>query len=98
MPTTLITKVPSAWFNLTMNSWANSGSRDLHLDLRETITPGVRGARELLINALRDAVRSGRRAAKTTRQVCRPVATGRGWAPNSVVESDTEVVVEVCLA
>ena len=62
MPTTLVRKGPFTWLNLPMNSWANSASRDLHLDLREAIAPGARGARDLLLTALRDAVRSGRLA------------------------------------
>ena len=43
-----------------MSSWANTGARDLHLDLLQSIVPGSRGVREVLLTALRDAVRSGR--------------------------------------
>src|SRR5688500_12819968 len=43
-------------FNSTVTSWANTGARDLHLELRDAITPGTRGVRELLLDALRDTV------------------------------------------
>src|ERR1700752_2631538 len=94
MPTTLIPKVPSAWFNLAMDSWANSGSRDLHLDLRQTITPGARGARELLLSALRDAVRSGRLAPGTMLAPSRSLAVDLGLARNTVAEAYAELVAE----
>ena len=81
-----------------MPSWANSGSRDLHLDLREAITPGVRGARELLLTALRDAVRSGRLAAGTTLPPSRSLATDLGLARNTVAEAYAELVAEGWLA
>src|ERR1700752_1245153 len=98
MPTTLIPKVPSAWFNLAMGSWANSGSRDLHLDLRQTITPGARGARELLLSAVRDAVRSGRLAPGTMLPPSRSLATDLGLARNTVAEAYAELVAEGWLA
>src|SRR5258705_2631654 len=98
MPPTLVPKVPSAWFNLAMGSWANSGSRDLHLDLRQAITPGSRGARELLLTALRDAVRSGRLAAGTMLPPSRSLATDLGLARNTVAEAYAELVAEGWLA
>src|SRR3982075_1870929 len=98
MPTTLIPKVPSVWFNLTMTSWANPGTRDLHLDLGETITPGARGARELLLSALRDAVRSGRLAPGTMLPPSRSLATDLGLARNTVAEAYAELVAEGWLA
>ena len=42
-----------------MDSWANSGSRDLHLDLLQTITPGARGAKDLLLSAIIASYSSG---------------------------------------
>jgi GntR family transcriptional regulator/MocR family aminotransferase len=81
-----------------MTSWANSGSRDLHLDLRQTITPGARGARELLLSALRDAVRSGRLAAGTMLPPSRSLATDLGLARNTVAEAYAELVAEGWLA
>src|ERR1700752_211015 len=98
MPTTLIPKVPSAWFNLAMGSWANSGSRDLHLDRRQTITPGARGARELLLSPVRDAVGSGRLAAGTMVPPARSLATDLGLARNTVAEAYAELVAEGWLA
>ena len=98
MPTTLVRKTPSAWLNFAMPSWANSGSRDLHLDLREAITPGARGARELLLTALRDAVRSGRLAAGTMLPPSRSLATDLGLARNTVAEAYAELVAEGWLA
>lgn len=81
-----------------MTSWANSTARDLHLDLRGAIEPGTRGARELLINALRDAVRSGRLAAGTTLPPSRTLATDLGLARNTVAEGYAELVAEGWLA
>ena len=81
-----------------MPSWANFGSRDLHLDLREAITPGARGARELLLTALRDAVRSGRLAAGTMLPPSRSLATDLGLARNTVAEAYAELVAEGWLA
>ncbi len=98
MPPTLVLKVPSSWLNLGMTSWANPGTRDLHLDLREAITPGARGARELLLTALRDAVRSGRLAAGTMLPPSRTLATDLGLARNTVAEAYAELVAEGWLA
>ncbi len=81
-----------------MTSWANSGSRDLHLDLRQAITPGVRGARELLLTALRDAVRSGRLAPGTMLPPSRSLAADLGLARNTVAEAYAELVAEGWLA
>jgi GntR family transcriptional regulator/MocR family aminotransferase len=81
-----------------MDTWANSGSRDLHLDLRQTIMPGARGARELLLTALRDAVRSGRLAAGTVLPPSRSFATDLGLARNTVAEAYAELVAEGWLA
>jgi GntR family transcriptional regulator/MocR family aminotransferase len=81
-----------------MDPWANSGSRDLHLDLRQTIPPGKRGARELLLTALRDAVRSGRLAAGTMLPPSRSFATDLGLARNTVAEAYAELVAEGWLA
>ncbi|MGV0792104.1 MocR-like pyridoxine biosynthesis transcription factor PdxR [Mycolicibacterium sp. XJ1819] len=81
-----------------MTSWAISGSRDLHLDLREAITPGVRGARELLMTALRDAVRSGRLAPGTMLPPSRTLAADLGLARNTVADAYAELVAEGWLA
>ena len=81
-----------------VTSWANSGSRDLHLDLREAIVPGARGACELLIAALRDAVRSGRLASGTTLPPSRTLASDLGVARNTVAEAYAELVAEGWLA
>jgi GntR family transcriptional regulator/MocR family aminotransferase len=81
-----------------MNSWANSGSRDLHLDLRQAITPGARGARDLLLSALRDAVRSGRLTPGTMLPPSRSLATDLGLARNTVAEAYAELVAEGWLA
>jgi GntR family transcriptional regulator/MocR family aminotransferase len=81
-----------------MDSWANSGSRDLHLDLRQTITPGARGARELLLSALRDGVRSGRLAPGTMLPPSRSLATDLGLARNTVADAYAELVAEGWLA
>src|ERR1700754_975858 len=98
IPSTLVPKVPSAWFNLAMGSRSNSGSRDLHLDLRQTITPGARGARELLLSAVRDAVRSGRLAPGTMLPPSRSLATDLGLARNTVADAYAELVAEGWLA
>src|SRR6476659_3237746 len=98
MPTTLVRKHPSIWLNSTVSLWANSGSRDLRLDLREAITPGARGVRELLLTALRDAVRSGRLAAGTMLPPSRSLATDLGLARNTVAEAYAELVAEGWLA
>ncbi len=81
-----------------MTSWANPGSRDLHLDLREIITPGARGARELLLTALRDAVRSGRLAPGSMLPPSRGLAADLGLARNTVAEAYAELVAEGWLA
>src|SRR3954465_8045415 len=98
MAPTLMPKVPSTWFNLAMDSWSNSGSRDLHLDLRQSFTPGARGARDLLLSALRDAVRSGRLAPGTMLPPSRTLATDLGLARNTVAEAYAELVAEGWLA
>lgn len=81
-----------------VTSWANPGTRDLHLDLREVIRPGARGVRELLVNALREAVRSGRLAAGTMLPPSRTLAADLGIARNTVAESYAELVAEGWLA
>ena len=81
-----------------MDSWANPGSRDLHLDLRQTIIPGARGARDVLLTALRDAVRSGRLAPGTMLPPSRTLATDLGLARNTVAEAYAELVAEGWLA
>jgi GntR family transcriptional regulator/MocR family aminotransferase len=81
-----------------MNSWANPGSRDLHLDLREAISPGTRGVRDTLLTALRDAVRSGRLAAGTALPPSRTLATDLGVARNTVADVYAELVAEGWLA
>ncbi|WP_163795558.1 PLP-dependent aminotransferase family protein [Mycolicibacterium sediminis] len=77
-----------------MTSWADSGARDLHLELRDAITPGARGARDLLLDALRDAVRSGRLATGTVLPPSRSLATDLGLARNTVAEAYAELVAE----
>ena len=81
-----------------MDSWANSRSRDLHLDLRQTITPGARGARDLLLSALRDAVRSGRLPPGIMLPPSRSLATDLGLARNTVADAYAELVAEGWLA
>ncbi|MGV0714916.1 PLP-dependent aminotransferase family protein [Mycolicibacterium sp. XJ662] len=81
-----------------MDSWANAGTRDLHLDLAEAITPGVRGARERLLTALRDAVRTGRLAPGTMLPPSRSLAVDLGLARNTVAEAYAELVAEGWLA
>lgn len=81
-----------------MTSWANSGSRDLHLDLSSVVRPGVRGVRELLTTALRDAVRSGRLAVGTTLPPARSLAADLGLARNTVAEAYAALVAEGWLA
>ncbi|OBA99755.1 GntR family transcriptional regulator [Mycobacteriaceae bacterium 1482268.1] len=81
-----------------MTSWANSGSRDLHLDLRTGIAPGARGAREALLTALRDAVRSGRLAPGSMLPPSRSLAADLGLARNTVAEAYAELVNEGWLA
>ena len=77
-----------------MVSWANSGTRDLHLELRESIIPGARGAKELLMTALRDAARSGRLPAGTTLPPSRTLAADLGLARNTVADAYAELVAE----
>ena len=89
---------PHTWFNSLVNSWANSGSRDLHLDLRTVVTPGARGSRELLLTALRDAVRSGRLAPGSMLPPSRSLGADLGLARNTVAEAYAELVNEGWLA
>ncbi|MBO0679764.1 PLP-dependent aminotransferase family protein [Mycolicibacterium sp. S2-37] len=81
-----------------VTSWANSGARDLHLDLREVIRPGARGVRELLIDALREAVRSGRLSPGTVLPPSRTLAGDLGIARNTVADTYAELVAEGWLA
>jgi GntR family transcriptional regulator/MocR family aminotransferase len=81
-----------------MTSWANSGARDLHLDLRGVVRPGARGVRELLVNALREAVRSGRLTPGTMLPPSRTLANDLGIARNTVAEAYAELVAEGWLA
>lgn len=81
-----------------VTSWANSGARDLHLDLREVIRPGARGVRDLLINAVRDAVRSGRLSPGTVLPPSRTLAADLGVARNTVADTYAELVAEGWLA
>jgi GntR family transcriptional regulator / MocR family aminotransferase len=75
-------------------SWANSGSLDLHLDLREVVKPGARGVRDLLLSALRDAVRSGRLAEGMVLPPSRSLAADLGVARNTVAGVYAELVAE----
>jgi GntR family transcriptional regulator/MocR family aminotransferase len=77
-----------------MVSWANGGARDLHLDLREAIVPGRRGVRDVLLTALRDAVRSGRLATGTALPPSRTLAADLGLARNTVADAYAELVAE----
>ncbi len=79
-------------------SRANSVGSDLHLDLREAITPGARGVRETLLSALRDAARSGRLAPDTRLPPSRTLATDLGLARNTVADVYAELVAEGWLA
>jgi GntR family transcriptional regulator/MocR family aminotransferase len=81
-----------------VTSRANSGSRDLHLNLRAVIEPGSRTAREQLINALRDGIRSGRLATGAPLPPSRALATDLGLARNTVAEAYAELVAEGWLA
>ena len=81
-----------------MSSWANTGSLDLHLDLRAAINPGARGVRDTLTTALRDAVRSGRLTAGTTLPPTRTLAADLGLARNTVADVYAELVAEGWLA
>jgi GntR family transcriptional regulator / MocR family aminotransferase len=66
--------------------------------LREVIRPGARGVRELLLSALRDAVRSGRLATGTVLPASRSLAADLGVARNTVAEVYAELVAEGWLA
>ncbi|KHO25245.1 PLP-dependent aminotransferase family protein [Mycolicibacterium setense] len=81
-----------------MTSRANSGSRDLHLELRANIEPGSRTAREQLITALRDGIRSGRLSTDTRLPPSRSLASDLGLARNTVAEAYAELVAEGWLA
>lgn len=81
-----------------MISWANTGARDLHLDLRTTIAPGTRGAREALVNALRDTIRSGRLTPGAMLPPSRTLAADLGLARNTVAEAYADLVAEGWLA
>ena len=91
-------KRPPSWFNSQMVSWANSGSRDLHLNLQQAIRPGTRGAKDMLVSALRDAVRSGQLATGTVLPPSRQLATDLGLARNTVSEAYADLVAEGWLA
>ncbi|MEH3142457.1 MAG: PLP-dependent aminotransferase family protein [Mycobacterium kyogaense] len=77
-----------------MVSWANSGARDLHLELREVLTPGARGAKEAVIAALREAARSGRLPPGTMLPASRTLAADLGLARNTVADAYAELVAE----
>ncbi|KWX66405.1 PLP-dependent aminotransferase family protein [Mycobacterium sp. NAZ190054] len=81
-----------------MTSWANPGTRDLHLDLRGTLVPGTRGTKDALITALRDAARSGRLAPGTMLPPSRTLAADLGLARNTVADAYAELVAEGWLA
>ncbi len=77
-----------------MVSWANSGSRDLHLELPESLVPGARGTKDVVISALRDAVRTGRLPPGTMLPPSRTLASDLGVARNTVADAYTELVAE----
>lgn len=77
-----------------MDSWANPGSRDLHLDLAPTLAPGTRGAKDTLVNALRDAVRSGRLPPGTRLPPSRTLSADLGLARNTVADAYADLVAE----
>lgn len=81
-----------------MVSWANSAAGgaglDLYLDLGQSVQPGRRGTRDQLIQALRDAVRSGRLPAGTMLPPSRSLAIDLGVARNTVAEAYAELVAE----
>ena len=81
-----------------VDSWANSGTRDLHLDLREALAPGTRGTKDTLIAALRDAARSGRLTPGTMLPPSRTLAADLGLARNTVADAYAELVAEGWLA
>jgi GntR family transcriptional regulator / MocR family aminotransferase len=68
------------------------------LELRAAVTPGARGVRELLIDALRDAVRSGRLPVDTALPPTRSLAADLGLARNTVAEAYAELIAEGWLA
>lgn len=90
--------VQPGWFNFVVQLWANSGTRDLHLDLREALTPGARGTKDALIAALRDSVRSGRLSRGTVLPPSRTLASDLGLARNTVADAYAELVAEGWLA
>jgi GntR family transcriptional regulator/MocR family aminotransferase len=77
-----------------VSSWAN----DLHLDLQKAITPGSRGVRDVLLGALREAVRSGRLSTGTVLPPSRALAADLGLARNTVADAYAELVAEGWLA
>ncbi len=81
-----------------VTSWANSGARDLHLELRHAIVPGARGARDALVAALRATIRSGRLAPAAMLPPSRSLATDLGLARNTVAEAYADLVAEGWLA
>ncbi|MDZ7881826.1 MAG: PLP-dependent aminotransferase family protein [Mycobacterium sp.] len=81
-----------------MTSWANSGARDLHLELRHAIVPGSRGARDALVEALRATIRSGRLAPAAMLPPSRSLAHDLGLARNTVAEAYADLVAEGWLA
>ena len=78
-------------------SRANFG-RDLHLELRARIEPGSRTAREQLITALREGIRTGRLSTETRLPPSRALASDLGLARNTVAEAYAELVAEGWLA
>jgi GntR family transcriptional regulator/MocR family aminotransferase len=98
MNTNVASKYPSPWFNSVVVTWANSESRDLHLELGTAIAPGTRGARDLLVTALRDAVRSGQLATGSMLPPSRSLAADLGLARNTVAEAYADLVAEGWLA
>ena len=62
------------------------------------VRPGARGVRELLITALRDAVRSGQLTVDTVLPPARSLAADLGVARNTVAEAYAELVAEGWLA
>jgi GntR family transcriptional regulator / MocR family aminotransferase len=81
-----------------VTSWANYGARDLHLDLRDAITPGARGARATLVDALRGTIRSGRLTPGAMLPPSRTLAADLGLARNTVAEAYADLVAEGWLA
>ena len=76
----------------------SSRANDLHLDLQKAITPGSRGVRDVLLSALRDAVRSGRLTTGTVLPPSRSLAADLGLARNTVADAYAELVAEGWLA